>query len=168
MTRHTLTLSPFDYIDRIDRVFPSAVGFDRVFDILNHSANMANKAETNFPPYSIVKRDDYNYQLELAVAGFNENEIEIVAEKNKLTVAGNKDDKDDRQYIMRGIAGRNFTREFILADTIVVRNVKLVYGILIIELENVIPEEQKPRKIPINNVNTISFEPKAELLVEQK
>ena len=160
MTRHTLSL-----LDHFDRTFPSSVGFDRAFDILNHAANAISRADTNFPPYSLVKHDNYNYQLELAVAGFGENDIEVVAEKNKLSVVGLKSEKDERNYIVKGIAGRSFTREFVLADTIVVRDVVLTDGILTIKLENVIPEEQKPRKIPIGKK---PIEQQAELLLEEK
>ena len=159
MTRHTLSL--FDHIDR--HWHNHTVGFDRAFEVLQHAANVA-KSNDNFPPYSLIKKDDFNYELEMAVAGFNKSDLEIVASKNRLSVVGIKPEKDDREYIVKGIAGRSFTREFVLADTIVVREVNLVDGILTIALENVVPEEQKPRKITIG---TKSIESKAELLVEQ-
>lgn len=159
MTRHTLSL-----YDQFDRTFPSTVGFDRAFDILSHAANAISRTDTSFPPYSIIRIDEYNYQLELAVAGFSERNIEVVAEKNKLSVVGVKSEKDDRNYIIKGIAGRSFARDFVLADTIVVREVTLDNGILVIKLENVIPEEQKPRKIAIGRK---PVESKPELLVEQ-
>lgn len=159
MTRHTLGL--FDHLDRTWH--NHTVGFDRAFEILQHAANVA-KSNDNFPPYSLVKKDDFNYELEMAVAGFNKSDLEIVASKNRLSVVGMKPEKDDREYIVKGIAGRSFAREFVLADTIVVREVNLVDGILTIALENVVPEEQKPRKITIG---TKSIESKAELLVEE-
>ena len=159
MTRHTLGL--FDHIDRAWH--NHTVGFDRAFEILQHSANQVAKTNDNFPPYSLVKKDDFNYELEMAVAGFSQDNLEIVASKNRLSVVGMKPEKDDRDYIVKGIAGRSFTREFVLADTIVVRDVQLDNGILIVKLENVIPEEQKPRKITIGRK---PVESKAELLVE--
>ena len=159
MTRHTLGL--FDHLDRAWH--NHTVGFDRAFEVLQHAANVA-KSNDNFPPYSLIKKDDFNYELEMAVAGFNKSDLEIVASKNRLSVVGIKPEKDDREYIVKGIAGRSFTREFVLADTIVVREVNLVDGILTIALENVVPEEQKPRKITIG---TKSIESKAELLVEE-
>ena len=158
MTRSTLSL-----IDQFDRVGHNhSVGFDRAFDILQHAANVA-KSNDNFPPYSLVRKDDFNYQLEMAVAGFNEKDLEIVTSKNRLSVVGIKPEKDEREYIVRGIAGRSFSREFVLADTIVVRDVNLTDGILTITLENVVPEEQKPRKITIGRK---PVEQKAEVLVE--
>lgn len=159
MTRHTLSL--FDHIDRQWHNY--TVGFDRAFEILQHAANVA-KSNDNFPPYSLVKKDDFSYELEMAVAGFSDSDLEIVSSKNRLSVVGMKPEKDDREYIVKGIAGRNFAREFVLADTIVVREVTLVDGILTITLENVVPEEQKPRKITIGKK---PVESKAELLVEE-
>lgn len=159
MTRHTLGL--FDHLDRAWH--NHTVGFDRAFEILQHAANVA-KTNDNFPPYSLVKKDDFNYELEMAVAGFNQKDLEIVASKNRLSVVGMKPEKDEREYIVKGIAGRSFAREFVLADTIVVREVNLTDGILTIQLENVVPEEQKPRKISIGKR---AIESKAELLVEE-
>jgi molecular chaperone IbpA len=101
----------------------------------------------------------------MAVAGFSEADLEIVSSKNRLSVVGMKPEKDEREYIVKGIAGRSFAREFVLADTIIVRDVQLDNGILIVKLENVIPEEQKPRKIAIGRK---PVDTKAELLVEEK
>ena len=166
MTRHTLSL-----FDQFDRAWHNhTVGFDRAFEILQHAANVA-KTNDNFPPYSLVKKDDFNYELEMAVAGFNKSDLEIIASKNRLSVVGMKPEKDDREYIVKGIAGRSFAREFVLADTIIVREVNLVDGILTIALENVVPEEQKPRKVPIGKqpswADAQREESKAELLVEE-
>jgi molecular chaperone IbpA len=159
MTRQTLSL-----LDHIDRQWHNhTVGFDRAFSVLQHAANVA-KTTDNFPPYSLVKKDEFNYELEMAVAGFSDSDLEIVSSKNRLSVVGMKPEKDEREYIVKGIAGRSFAREFVLADTIVVREVNLVNGILTIQLENVVPEEQKPRKITIGKK---PIESKAELLVEE-
>jgi len=160
MTRSTLSL--FDHFDR--QWHNHTVGFDRAFEILQHAAAVA-KSNDNFPPYSLIKKDDYTYELEMAVAGFSEADLEIVSSKNRLSVVGMKPEKDEREYIVKGIAGRSFAREFVLADTIIVRDVVLNDGILTIKLENVIPEEQKPRKITIGRK---PVESKAELLVEEK
>jgi molecular chaperone IbpA len=93
--------------------------------------------------------------IELAVAGFKREEIDITLEDNKLTVQGNakKDEDNGKTYYHRGIALRNFTRVFTLADTVVVKSADLVDGMLVIELENVIPENKKPRKILLNDKN---------------
>ena len=161
MTRDTLTL--LDHFDRQCRQWDNhSVGFDRAIEILRQTAAVA-KTKDNFPPYSLIKKGDYTYELEMAVAGFSEADLEIVSSKNRLSVVGMKPERDEREYIVKGIAGRSFAREFVLADTIVVRDVQLDNGILIVKLENVIPEEQKPRKITIGRK---PVESKAELLVE--
>lgn len=157
------TLSMLDQFDQIDRQWSNySVGFDRAFEVLHHAANVA-RSNDNFPPYSLIRKDNYNYELEMAVAGFNEKDLEIVSSKNRLSVVGMKPEKDEREYIVKGIAGRSFAREFVLADTIVVSSVNLIDGILTIKLENVVPEEQKPRKIEIGKQPT---KPQAQLLTE--
>jgi molecular chaperone IbpA len=134
----------------IDRYLPSTLGFDRMFSILDHAADLVNNCNTAFPPVNVVRVDETNYLVELAVAGYTEDEIEITTEKNTLKIVGKKVATDDRQYLVKGIAGRSFHRQFVLADTVVVRDANLADGILTVELENVIPETQKPRKIAIN------------------
>ncbi len=162
MTREPLTL--FDHFDR--QWHNHTVGFDRAFQVLQNVAAVAKaNSYDNFPPYSLIKKDDYTYVLEMAVAGFSEADLEIVSSKNRLSVVGMKPEKDEREYIVKGIAGRSFAREFVVADTIVVSDVELNDGILTIKLENVIPEEQKPRKVPIGRK---TIDQKAELLVEQQ
>lgn len=147
-----------------DSIFPSTVGFDKMFDIFDHAADVVSTVNGNFPPFSLVKLDEFNYQIELAVAGYSEKDIDITAEKNWLTVVGKKNGIDERKYLVKGIAGRSFTRKFVLADTIVVRDVTLVDGILSIKLENVIPEEQKPKRIPVNGKGLLD----SQLLTETK
>jgi len=132
-------------------LLPSTVGFDRLLTTLDEALNIPDKVLTSFPPYNIAKISDDRYVIELAVAGFKREEIDITLEDNKLTVQGNakKDDDNGKTYYHRGIALRNFTRVFTLADTVVVKSADLVDGMLVIELENVIPENKKPRKIPL-------------------
>lgn len=132
-----------------NRYLPAALGFDRMFDILDHATDALKTSNAGFPPANIVKLDDYNFVIELAVAGYKLDEIEIHAERNSLKISGKKFENDDRNYLIRGIAGRSFERKFVLADTVVVGNATLVDGILSVELQNVIPEEQKPRKVAI-------------------
>ena len=133
-----------------DRILPSTLGFDHMFSVLDNAAHLATSTATTFPPVNIVRTGDYTYVLELAVAGYKQDEIDITAEKNSLKISGKKTEKDEREYITKGIAGRTFSRQFVLADTVVVRNAELADGILSIALENVIPEEQKPRKIVVH------------------
>lgn len=132
-----------------DRLLPSALGFESVFAALDNAAHLVTASQTAFPPVNVIKTDEYNFVIELAVAGYKRDEIEITAEKNSLKVAGKKEGEDDRNYLAKGIAGRKFARQFVLSDTVVVKDADLADGILTIKLENVIPEEQKPRKISI-------------------
>jgi len=133
----------------LDRLLPTALGFENAFAALDNAAHLLTATQTAFPPVNIIKTGDYTYSVELAVAGYKRDEIDITTEKNSLRVTGKKVEKDEREYIAKGIAGRTFSRQFVLSDTVVVRDANLADGILSIELENVIPEEQKPRKINI-------------------
>ena len=133
----------------LDRLLPTALGFENAFAALDNAAHLLTATQTAFPPVNIVKTGDYTFNVELAVAGYKQDEIEITAEKNSLKVTGKKTEDDTREYLVKGIAGRKFARQFVLSDTVVVRDANLADGILSIQLENVIPEEQKPRKISI-------------------
>lgn len=124
---------------------PFFIGFDRMVDRMR----TATPGQTNYPPYNIVKTDESNYAIELALAGFNDDEISIEVKDGVLTVEGRKDEDAKTEYLHKGISARHFSRTFTLADTIVVRDAEFVNGILTIGLENVIPEEKKPRKIEI-------------------
>jgi molecular chaperone IbpA len=132
-----------------DRFLPTALGFENAFAALDNAAHLLTSSQTAFPPVNVVRKNEYNFIVELAVAGYKQDEIEITAEKNSLRVTGKKAEEDERDYLVKGIAGRKFSRQFVLSDTVVVRNANLVDGILSINLENVIPEEQKSRKIAI-------------------
>jgi molecular chaperone IbpA len=132
-----------------DRLLPTALGFENSFAALDNAAHLLTATQNAFPPVNVIKKDDYNFILELAVAGYKQDEIEITSERNSLKVTGKKAETDERNYLVKGIAGRKFSRQFVLSDTVVVRDAALADGILSIELENVIPEEQKPRKIEI-------------------
>ena len=132
-----------------DRLLPTALGFENAFATLDNAAHLLTASQTAFPPVNIVKTGDYTFNVELAVAGYKRDEIEITSEKNSLKVTGKKIEEDTREYLAKGIAGRKFSRQFVLSDTVVVRDASLADGILTIELENVIPDEQKPRKVEI-------------------
>ena len=133
----------------VDRLLPTALGFENAFAALDNAAHLLTASQTAFPPVNVIKKDDYNFTLELAVAGYKQDEIEITSERNSLKITGKKVETDERNYLVKGIAGRKFSRQFVLSDTVVVRDAALADGILSIQLENVIPEEQKPRKIEI-------------------
>jgi molecular chaperone IbpA len=139
----------YNYDRNYDRLLPSALGFENVFAALDNAAHLLTATTTAFPPVNVIKTDEYNFIIELAVAGYKKSEIEITAEKNSLKVSGKKEGDDERTYLSKGIAGRKFSRQFVLSDTIVVKNADLEDGILTVKLENIVPEEQKPRKIAI-------------------
>ena len=126
-----------------------AIGFDQLFDQLNKTfAN--SKADGNYPPHNVVKLDDTHYVLELAVAGFSEKEIDLELKDNVLTVRGEQTKTDkDVEYLHKGISTRNFVRTFPLAEHIQVKGATVKNGILAVALEEVIPEEQKAKKIAI-------------------
>ena len=132
-----------------DRLVPTALGFENAFAALDNAAHLLTATQTAFPPVNIVKTGEDTFNVELAVAGYKQDEIEITSERNSLKVTGKKSDEDTREYLVKGIAGRKFSRQFVLSDTVVVRDANLADGILSIQLENVIPEDQKPRKISI-------------------
>lgn len=124
---------------------PLFIGFDRMIERMREQT----PGQTNYPPYNIAKIDDDNYAIELAVAGFGEDELDIELKDGVLYIEGTKKDEEERTYLHKGISARHFRRSFTLSDTIVVRGAHFKDGILTVELENVIPEEKKPRKIEI-------------------
>ena len=133
----------------------STVGFDRLFDMLESSS--AGQTQENYPPFDLVKKGDNDYSIQLAVAGFTPQEIDITAQQNVLIVSGRKTDESDEKgndFIYRGIANRSFERRFALADHIQVRGAELKDGLLSIELVREIPEAMKPRKIEIGGAKS--------------
>ena len=131
----------------------STLGFDRFFDNVEKLMNVdVQKTISNFPPHNIVKhaKEKNKYLVELAVAGFSQDEIEIDIVKGTLTITGKKDELSDKRYFLhRGIATRSFKKSFQVAETVQVNGAVLSDGILTVELENVIPEEELPKRIPI-------------------
>ena len=129
----------------------STVGFDRLFDVLENSSFGAGQQE-NYPPFDLIKKGENDYCIELAVAGFKPEEIDITAQQNVLIVSGRQNEESEDKgssYIYRGIATRSFERRFALADHIQVRGADLKDGLLAIELVREIPEAMKPKKINI-------------------
>jgi len=127
---------------------PMFIGFD---NMLNKAfANGSAKPhQSNYPPYNIIKTEENWYELQLAIAGFKDDDLDIEIKDGVLSIKGSKTEEDTNDYIHKGISARSFHRTFTLVDTIVVRAADLKDGILTIELENIIPEEKKPRKIEI-------------------
>ena len=123
------------------------IGFDQVLDRIRDAAETMPKVPT-YPPYNIVKIDDEHFVIEMAVAGFGKQNLDIELKDGELTITGSTD-TSDADYIFKGIADRAFTRKFTLEDSVVVKNAELVNGLLKIALERFIPEEKKARKIDI-------------------
>lgn len=132
------------------------VGFDRFNDLFESLLSDKSNGFENYPPYNIEKTEDNLYRIVMAVAGFSMDDLNITLENGQLTVSATKTDTDDsqREYLHRGIANRNFSRTFRLADNIKVTGANLEHGLLDITLEREIPEEKKPRTIAINTGNT--------------
>ena len=128
----------------------STVGFDRLFDMLENSS-FGNGGE-NYPPFDLIKLGDNDYRIELAVAGFKPDELDITSQQNQLIVSGRKNEETEEKssdFIYRGIANRSFERRFALADHIKVTGADMKDGLLVINLVREIPESMKPRKIDI-------------------
>ena len=143
MVRTNLSL-----FDNFNQLTPYAVGFDRVFNRLNDYASHQTQS-TSFPPYNIKKEGDFNFEIEMALAGFGKKDIEVEVADGVLTVRSVKDNEESDDVIHRGISYRKFVRKFTMADDIVVNSAKLENGLLHISLERIVPEEKKPRLINI-------------------
>ena len=134
--------------DPFDRVKTYSIGFDRMFDRLLDDSLVTT---TNYPPYNIVKMDDTNYAIQIAVAGFGKDDIEIETKENTLSIKSKEkgDVVDETTYLHKGISNRAFKRTFTISDDVVVRGATFENGLLNVELERIIPEEKKPRLIEI-------------------
>jgi molecular chaperone IbpA len=126
--------------------FRSTVGFDHLLDLLEQGSESAQ----GYPPYNIERTDENNYRVTVAVAGFAENDLNIEVHDGVLTVQGKRDPDNKATYLHQGIAGRGFQRQFQLAEHMEVRGARLENGLLSLDLERLIPEEKKPRRIAIN------------------
>lgn len=133
-------------------LLPATVGFDRLFSTLDEFDRMINNnfKPATYPPYNLIKLDETNYELQIAVAGFSVEDIDIEVKENKVTITGKQPKTPTTgTYVHRGLGTRDFTNDIWVADTTVVRSATIKNGILSISLENIIPEERKPKKIPI-------------------
>ncbi|HEY3814374.1 MAG TPA: Hsp20 family protein [Caulobacteraceae bacterium] len=131
-------------------LYRSAVGFDRVAALLDSAAR--TEPASNWPPYNIETTGEDSYRIELAVAGFRSDELNIEVKENLLTVTGRKTANDDgaRTFLHRGLAERDFERRFQLADYVIVTDAKLENGLLAISLKRELPEAMKPRRVEIS------------------
>jgi len=125
------------------------VGFDRIFDDLEH--RFANQLSTNYPPYNVLKRDEDTYEIQIAVSGFAAEEVTVEVDQNQLVIKGQRSSsaEDEVEFLHRGLAARDFTRTFTLAEHMEVGEGKIKNGILSVEIKRVVPEALKPRQIRI-------------------
>ena len=144
-----VTSKALSLFDNFNQLTPYAVGFDRMFDNLTRYVDN-NATSTGYPPYNIRKEGDYNYVIEMALAGFSREDLEIEVADGVLTIRSVKEKSDDDVSNMyRGISHRKFVRKFTIADDIVVNSAKMENGMLSVDLERVVPEEKKPRLIEV-------------------
>ena len=134
----------------------STVGFDRLFDLMDQSANWST--DDNYPPYNIERTGEDQYRISLALAGFSPDEVSITAEQNVLTVEGTKAQKSNTEYLYQGISARPFRRVFNLADYVQVKGATFTDGLLQVDLVREVPEAMKPRQIAINSTTGPSIE----------
>ncbi|KYP97236.1 heat shock protein IbpA [Sodalis-like endosymbiont of Proechinophthirus fluctus] len=128
-------------------LYRSAIGFDRLVNLLEAGQNQGNGSH---PPYNVELVSENQYRIAIAAAGFAESELEITAHDNLLTVKGaHTNDQSERNYLYQGITERNFERKFQLAEHIQIKGAQLANGLLFIDLERVVPETLKPRRIEI-------------------
>jgi len=133
---------------RFTALYPQFVGFDNIFNELERLVDGTTPTRnTSFPPHNIIKLDDNKYVVEMAVAGFGQDEVDVEIHDGTLIVKGEKKDQTEVDYVYRGIATRSFTKSIRLNDSIEVRGAQFKDGILKIALENIIPEHKKPRKV---------------------
>ena len=150
-----LTLAPHTFPTQQDlqKMLGFSVGFDGLFNRLN----TMDIAQSGYPPYNIRKLNDLQYVVELALAGFSKSDIEVEVTDGTLTIrsttakddGADNDENNEINFVHRGIAKRTFSRAFQLSDDIIVQSADLQDGMLIVNLERVIPDEKKPRLIPI-------------------
>lgn len=148
MNALTLSQNPAFYGQKYD---PFIIGFDRMLQQLESINNPKTQQKTNYPPYNIrYHKESDTYTIDIAIAGFSKENIDIKYEDNKLTVIGKQSEETDEEFIHKGISNRDFTRVFTLADTVVVNGAGVNNGMLSIYLENIIPEHKKPKQILIS------------------
>ena len=135
-------------------ISPFAVGFDRTFNTLELLASSRAK-ETNYPPYNIRKISEDQYAIELAVAGFEDKDMDIELVEETLTIKGNRPKEASDGLLHQGLAARDFVKKFVLSDDMEIKGAALSNGMLYIGLERIIPDEKKPRKIKLTSKSNL-------------
>ena len=150
MTSTTLTTF-FPHLETLSKSLdPFTVGFDDVLSQIQEISQSAAKSVPGYPPYNIKQVKDNKYVIEMAVAGFAKQDIEVTMEGNKLVIKGNtQEDVPEENYLFKGIANRNFTRQFTLADKVEIKDAEIVNGMLKVWLENLVKAQDAVKKITI-------------------
>jgi molecular chaperone IbpA len=151
-----MTTWKFDHtfadLAKFDKYF---IGVDQHFKKMQDLATQTAEVVSKYPPYNIKKVDENKYVVEMAIAGFGKQDLEITLEDQKLLIKGNVEkDSTENNYLYKGISERAFTRTFTLADNVEIQSADMINGMLKIWLEAIIPESKKPRKIDIEDSHT--------------
>ena len=145
---------PMNFGD-MEKALGFTVGVDSMFERVFGALDQTNPSRQGYPPYNIRKDGDTKYFIEMAVAGFSEDDLEVQVKEGILSIKSKHDDQKqaekEESYVHRGIAKRVFERNWTLSDDVIVRGCELINGLLTVELERVVPDEKKPRIIPIGN-----------------
>ena len=126
------------------------IGFDPILNELER-IHSAGRSQDNYPPHNVVKIDNDNFNIELAVAGFSEEDISVEVKDGILLIKGQNSEDDDREYAHKGISSRKFEKSFRLSEFVVIDGAELVNGILVVNARVEVPEERRPRKIEIGS-----------------
>ena len=144
------TLTTLDLPAFMNAAHRNFIGVDRLMDRM--ASNLSTPNDQGYPPYNVVKLDDNNFVIELAVAGFGKDSINLTVQDSVLSIEGSQETNDDNEanYLHKGISSRKFRRTFDLADYVEVTDATVKDGVLKVTLERHIPEELKPREIPVS------------------
>jgi molecular chaperone IbpA len=145
MTR-TLSLRSLDIPSTLQNLHRAGIGFDSIFNDLARQVEQ----QTNYPPHNIVKISDDEFFIEIAIAGFNEDEIGVHLDNRTLSISGKKLTSEDHEYLYRGLSSRDFEKQFTLAEYVEVTSADVKNGILRLNLQRQIPDDKKPRIIKLN------------------
>jgi molecular chaperone IbpA len=141
MVLHNLNFDPFH---------SRTIGFEKIFDRLSRIAEDNIPPQNSYPPYNIHRKGDDKFDIEIAVAGFSQEDLDIEYKDNELTIEGKKKEEEQTDYVHKGIANRGFRKVWHIEDHTEVIDAKLKNGLLKVSLEKIVPEELKPKKIKIN------------------
>ena len=133
----------------LNQLHKMTVGFDRLFDQMLLAGEYPNSVSTGYPPYNVERITDDSWRVTIAVAGFGEDDIEVIVDQGNLNINGKKDDKNGDNMLYKGIANRQFNRSFQLADYVEVEEASLKDGMLTLNLVRNVPEALKPKKIKL-------------------